>query len=262
MSWFWVIVIAFFVVRALMSMNKKTSTQDRQSQLRQQVQAQRGPAPGSPWPFSGSAPNVPPMGQPNAAWAPESQPSQPNAAWAPESQPAPPPAPTGADWQDRLAADVEARISAATRYVESLEASAPPQGPPLVDQLPAAAATAPLAVRAAVTAEVTSEPAPSPSPPLTSFAHERSDIGSAALESTLDSTIESSLFGSSPGPITVSVLPGAATQRLPAEIEAAVAAFMEAGQEVGAVRFLCDELGLGILDALRAAREVAGLPVS
>jgi len=249
MSWFWVIVIAFFVVRALMSMNKKTSTQDRQSQLRQQVQAQRGPAPGSPWPFSGSAPNVPPMGQPNAAWAPE-------------SQPAPPPAPTGADWQDRLAADVEARISAATRYVESLEASAPPQGPPLVDQLPAAAATAPLAVRAAVTAEVTSEPAPSPSPPLTSFAHERSDIGSAALESTLDSTIESSLFGSSPGPITVSVLPGAATQRLPAEIEAAVAAFMEAGQEVGAVRFLCDELGLGILDALRAAREVAGLPVS
>ncbi len=261
MSWFWVIVIAFFVVRALLSMNKKTSTQDRQSQLRQQVQAQRGPAPGSPWPFSGSAPNVPPVGQPNAAWAPESQPSQPNAAWTePSSSSASPPQSPG--WPDGLAADIEAKISSATRYVESLEASAPPQGPALVDQLSAAAATATVAARAAVTAEVTSEPAPSPSPPLTSFAHDRSDIGSAALESTLDSTIESSLFGSSPGPITVSVLPGAATERLPTEIEAAVAAFMEAGQEVAAVRFLCDELGMGILDALRAARQVGGLPIS
>ncbi len=264
MSWFWVIVIAFFVVRALMSMNKKTSTQDRQSQLRQQVQAQRGPAPGSPWPFSGSAPNVPPMGQPNAAWAPESQPSQPNAAWAPESQPAPPPAPTGTDWQDRLAAELEEQISSLTPGASPPGALAPPWGMSGVGESPAPPATSPNPPTPVVVAAaaVTAESALTSAPPLTSFTHDRSDIGSAALESTLDSTIESSLFGLSPGPTTQSVLPGAATARLPAEIEGTVVAFMVAGHEVAAVRFLCDELDLGIFDALRTAREAAGLPIS
>ncbi len=109
---------------------------------------------------------------------------------------------------------------------------------------------------------VTAESALTSAPPLTSFTHDRSDIGSAALESTLDSTIESSLFGLSPGPTTRSVLPGAATVRLPAEIKGTVVTFMAAGQEVAAVRFLCDELDVGIFDALRTAREAAGLPIS
>ncbi len=109
---------------------------------------------------------------------------------------------------------------------------------------------------------MTAESALTSAPPLTSFTHDRSDIGSAALESTLDSTIESSLFGLSPGPTTRSVLPGAVTVRLPAEIEGTVVAFMAAGQEVAAVRFLCDELDVGIFDALRTAREAAGMPIS
>jgi hypothetical protein len=37
---------------------------------------------------------------------------------------------------------------------------------------------------------------------------------------------------------------------------------MAAGQEVAAVRFLCDELDMAIFDALRTAREAAGLPIS
>jgi hypothetical protein len=133
-----------------------------------------------------------------------------------------------------------------------------------VGESPAPPATSPNPPTPVVVAAaaVTAESALTSAPPLTSFTHDRSDIGSAALESTLDSTIESSLFGLSPGPTTQSVLPGAATPRLPAEIEGKVVAFMVAGQEVAAVRFLCDELDLGIFDALRTAREAAGLPIS
>ncbi len=85
-------------------------------------------------------------------------------------------------------------------------------------------------------------------------------VGSAALESTLDSTIESSLFGATGDPLTSSLLPGAAAPTLPAELEVQVRAFMEARHEVAAVRLVCDELNVGILEALRAVRSVAGLP--
>jgi hypothetical protein len=46
---------------------------------------------------------------------------------------------------------------------------------------------------------------------------------------------------------------------LPAGLEAQVRELMDSGFEAGAVRLICDELGVGILDAQQTAREVAGL---
>ncbi len=228
------LVIAFVVVRAFTSMNKKSSTEGNRSQWRRQTRDRQGKVPGASWPLGGSVPNVTPMGESSPAW---------------------PPVPP------QTAAETQAQDRSLMHAAEPPAGSAPSQpAPPVPDEL--SAATGPAAVTVALSAKVTAEPALSPSSPLTSFAHDRSDIGSAALDSTLDSTIESSLFGVLPGPIAQSVLPGTTTMRLPAEIEAAVVAFMDAGQEVGAVRFLCDELDMGILDALRAARAVAEPPVS
>ncbi|MDQ3485463.1 MAG: hypothetical protein M3445_08680 [Actinomycetota bacterium] len=238
-GWIWLIVVAFLVTRALVSMNKKASTQDDQARMRPFTRDRRVSSPEDSWLADRSTPNISAMG-PNPAWMPQSQPGQPNAGWAPAWQPGPsnvgwaPESPVSAaptssspGWQQRLASELAA-----------------PPDPAVVEDAVAA------------------EPPQASLPPLTSFAHDRSDIGSAALESTLDSTIESSLFGAAPGPVTQSLLPGAATEQLPPEIEAAVVAFMVAGHEVAAVRFLCDELDMAIFDALRTAREAAGLPIS
>jgi len=85
-------------------------------------------------------------------------------------------------------------------------------------------------------------------------------VGSAALESTLDSTIESSLFGARDTSVTSALLPGSRSVTLPDALESQVRALMLDGHEVAAVRLVCDELDLGILDAVRATREVIGLP--
>lgn len=85
-------------------------------------------------------------------------------------------------------------------------------------------------------------------------------IGSAALESTLDSTIESSLMGMPLGPITMAALPGAAAVSLPEQLEADVIALMDEGHEVAAVRLVCDEMDVGILESVRSVRRTAGLP--
>ena len=263
-GWIWVIVIVFLVVRALASLNRKTSAQGDQSQPRLLTRGRSRSSPEDSWLSDRSGADRKPMGQLDAAWAPPSQPGPPNAGWVPAWQPSPPPAPA-VGWQDRLAAELEEQISSLTPGASPPGALAPPQGMSGVGEFPAPPATSPnppTPVVVAAAAAVTAESALTSAPPLTSFTHDRSDIGSAALESTLDSRIESSLFGLSPGPTTQSVLPGAATARLPAEIEGTVIAFMVAGQEVAAVRFLCDELDMGIFDALRTAREAAGLPIS
>lgn len=106
-------------------------------------------------------------------------------------------------------------------------------------------------------ARETAQPVPSR---LDALAPAERYVGSAALESTLDSTIESSLFGVAGGSLTSSVLPGAAGPTLPVELEAQVRAYLDARHEVAAVRLVCDELDVGILDALRAVRSVGGLP--
>lgn len=81
-------------------------------------------------------------------------------------------------------------------------------------------------------------------------------VGSAALESTLDSTIESSLLGVPAGPLTLAALPGASPLSLPDAVEAQVLAFVSDGHEVAAVRLVCDEMGCGILEAMRTVRSL------
>jgi hypothetical protein len=84
-------------------------------------------------------------------------------------------------------------------------------------------------------------------------------VGSAALESTLDSTIESSLLGvpSDPSTTTLSTSLGGQTVELPQEIETRVLAFLSDGHEVAAVRLICDELNCGLLDAMRTVQSLA-----
>ncbi len=49
---------------------------------------------------------------------------------------------------------------------------------------------------------------------------------------------------------------------LPAELRARVLELMEQNYEVGAVRLVCDEMGVGILDAQKTVRTLAGLPTT
>ena len=60
--------------------------------------------------------------------------------------------------------------------------------------------------------------------------------------------------GGVPGPVTHTSEPAADVD---AELEVRVRALMSSGFEAGAVRLLCDELGLGIHDAQQTARALA-----
>ncbi len=82
-------------------------------------------------------------------------------------------------------------------------------------------------------------------------------IGSAALESTLDSTIESSLLGVPTGPVSAALLPGASALELPTGLRGQVITFLTDGHEVAAVQLLCDELGCSILEAVQTVRSVS-----
>lgn len=53
--------------------------------------------------------------------------------------------------------------------------------------------------------------------------------------------------------------PGPKVVPLPGDLEVRVMEFMRQGHEVGAVRLLCDELDIGIIDARHTARTLAGL---
>lgn len=227
MEWLiWLVVIAVFVVRALLKATngsdgtgkaRQTARQARQ-ELRQQARQQgtgwQPPPPPRAWP---PAPAV-------AGWFPAPMPQR-----QPTAEPLPMPGPT-----------VEV---VAQPVLEAHER---------VDDLRDAAREA-----ARKAAPKTTEPVPSrPDVPTPTERY----VGSAALESTLDSTIESSLFGSASGSLISSVLPGAAGPRLPVELEAQVRAYLDTGHEVAAVRLVCDALEVGILDALRAVRAVGGLP--
>jgi hypothetical protein len=140
-----------------------------------------------------------------------------------------------------------------------------PTGPPAYTSPP----VAPVAMPTPPTAEPTmprSEPAlpeldePVESVPtasaLSSGMAERY-VGSAALESTLDSTIESSLLGVPAGPVTMAALPGGTALDLPRELEAQVVALLADGHEVAAVRLLCDELECTLLEAMRTVQTLS-----
>src|SRR5680860_1596139 len=131
-GWIWVIVIAFFVIRALVSMNKKASTQGAAAQrirstLRQLAQDGQRSASNSAWPISGSTPNIPPMREPNAGWAPQS----PGSAGPSTSSPG---------WQERLGAELEAQISSLTQFAGPPDTFASPQDTGFDGPLPGATA--------------------------------------------------------------------------------------------------------------------------
>ena len=81
-------------------------------------------------------------------------------------------------------------------------------------------------------------------------------VGSAALESTLDSSIESSLLGlpSELSTTTLSTSLVGQPVELPQEVEARVLALLSDGHEVAAVRLICDETNCGLLDAMRTVQ--------
>ncbi len=85
------------------------------------------------------------------------------------------------------------------------------------------------------------------------------DVGSVALESTLDSTIESSLLGVPSGPVAAAMLPGAAARELPDDLRVRVISFLADGQEVAAVRMVCDELDCSIIEAVQTVHTVRGV---
>ncbi len=82
-------------------------------------------------------------------------------------------------------------------------------------------------------------------------------VGSAALESTLDSTIESSLMGLPAGSSVLSVLPGGPGLDLTDDVRSQVEVFVTDGHEVAAVRLICDEMGCGILEAMNTVRSLS-----
>jgi hypothetical protein len=78
---------------------------------------------------------------------------------------------------------------------------------------------------------------------------------SSSLDTTLSTSLTSSIIGE-PGPI----IAGPQTVALPPEVRQRVLDLMAQGHEVTAVRLVCDEMNVGILDAHKTVRSAAGLP--
>jgi hypothetical protein len=78
---------------------------------------------------------------------------------------------------------------------------------------------------------------------------------SSSLDTTLSTSLTSSVIGE-PG----SVANGPQTVDLPPDLRQQVLDLMDQGYEVMAVRLVCDEMDVGILDAHKTVRTVAGLP--
>ncbi|HSS68222.1 MAG TPA: hypothetical protein VLK34_06690, partial [Nocardioidaceae bacterium] len=75
------------------------------------------------------------------------------------------------------------------------------------------------------------------------------------LDTTLSTSLTSSIIGE-PG----SIVAGPQTVALPPDIRQQVLDLMALGHEVMAVRLVCDEMDVGILDAQKTVRSAAGLP--
>ena len=225
MEWLiWLVVIAVFVVRGLLKADKSVGADRARLTTRQARHEQRQQA-----------------RQLSTGWQPP-----------PPAPPAWPPAPALDKW-------FPAPLPQPVPTAEVVATPAPDAQERFDDLREAAQQTAQETAQQKTqeTAQETAQPVPSQ---LNVAAPADRYVGSAALESTLDSTIESSLFGATGGALTSSVLPGAAGLTLPVELEAQVRVYLDARHEVAAVRLVCDELDVGILDALRAVRSVAGLP--
>jgi hypothetical protein len=78
---------------------------------------------------------------------------------------------------------------------------------------------------------------------------------SSSLDTTLSTSLTSSVIGESG-----SVGNGPQTVPLPPDLQQQVLELMDQGYEVMAVRLVCDEMDVGILDAHKTVRALAGLP--
>jgi hypothetical protein len=78
---------------------------------------------------------------------------------------------------------------------------------------------------------------------------------SSSLDTTLSTSLTSSVIGE-PG----SVANGPQTVSLSPQLQQQVLELMDRGYEVMAVRLVCDEMDVGILDAHKTVRTLAGLP--
>ena len=78
---------------------------------------------------------------------------------------------------------------------------------------------------------------------------------SSSLDTTLSTSLSSSVIGE-PG----SVAAGPQTVALTPDLRQQVLDLMDQGYEVMAVRLVCDEMDVGILDAHKTVRSLAGLP--
>jgi hypothetical protein len=77
----------------------------------------------------------------------------------------------------------------------------------------------------------------------------------SSIDTTLSTSLTSSLFGGQG-----SVAGGPQTIALPPDLRLQVLDLVGQGYEVAAVRLVCDEMGVGILDAHTTVRSLAGLP--
>ena len=242
---FVIVVLVVVVAKAFRSaagstrQERRNQTAWRFQQARERLRSPRDPGSAS-WTVPNVSPSVP-AGSPGASparpspspyAAPPVNPQQVwRTAWAPVEA-APVPAPVPATWQ--------APVEAARELIDDLRDD--PQIRAFLPDLD----TSPSAV-SDPTSQVLS------APPTERY------VGSAALESTLDSTIESSLLGvaSDPSTTTLSTSLGGQSVELPPEIETRVLAFLSDGHEVAAVRLICDELDCGLLDAMRTVQTLA-----
>jgi hypothetical protein len=106
-------------------------------------------------------------------------------------------------------------------------------------------------------------PAPArPQPPAAPASMpETPDPYESTLSSSIDSSLSTTLGGTSTDPIS-SPLAGPQIVPLSPELQTRVLELMDQNFEVMAVRLLCDELHVGILDAHKTVRTLAGLPTT
>jgi hypothetical protein len=240
------IVVAVILIKGVINLAGASGTSDRRRQLQQIAQRMRAQQsrPGFPQPpgatygreVGGPGYQPPQTAQPGST-APFQQPmsTQP----VPTAQVPPLPPPFTAQWPP----------------------SAPngPSRPPTFDPVVVEVASDPAPESAYPTDEPTSGDA---SPDATGDVVESATAATrqpyqlpSSLDTTLSTSLTSSVIGE-PG----SVANGPQTVPLPPQLQQQVLELMDRGYEVMAVRLVCDETGVGILDAHKTVRTLAGLP--
>jgi hypothetical protein len=252
-----IVVVALIVrglVRSVNTVRSTTASTNRRRQLQQVAQRMRATAqqrspgypqpptatygrevggPGYQPPTTASPGSTAPFEQPATArpgsTAPFSQP--PTAQQTPTAAVAPPSPPLTAEW---------------------------PSGEPAIRPQPAQ--TDPLVIDVAGdpdprSAYPTDEPTSSAAAPDTTTPARRRYELSSSLDTTLSTSLTSSLIGQ-PG----SIADGPKAVAVPAGLRQQVLDLMNQGSEVMAVRLVCDEMNVGILDAHKTVRSIAGLP--